>query len=65
MLNEWETKTWYEVAVWWPREGYGGVTSHATLPEAEAAANALLRLGYKDVHIRCVKTEMVSKVAKA
>jgi hypothetical protein len=45
---------YWQVAVWWPGEGYGGSTWFSTKELALAHIAELLKGGYKEVHLRHV-----------
>ena len=56
----WTTQHYFEVAAWWPGEGYGGPYRLDTIGLALAKRQQLLDLGYRNVHIREVTTRVFS-----
>jgi hypothetical protein len=48
----WTSKHYWEVAVYWPGDGYGGGTICHSAAEAEAERQRTLAQGYKNVHVR-------------
>ena len=60
----WHDDEYFEVAVYWPDSvdpfgGYGGGDRVETLKEAQAKAERLKELGYKNVHIRKVTVKRI------
>lgn len=47
----WKTASYFRVAAYWPTEGYGGISSFDTLPEAMAYRETMLGKGYRNVHV--------------
>jgi hypothetical protein len=61
MIGEraWGADHYWEVAAFWPGEGYGGTRSFDDEAGAMAWRDVLLAKGYKQVHVREVTTRVV------
>ena len=61
----WKSDAWYEVAIWWPKDGaYGGSERARTEEQARALKEQDERLHYNvpgisEVHIRKVTVEVI------
>jgi hypothetical protein len=52
------SEDYWQVAVWWPGEGYGGSSWFSTKELALADIAEKLRCGYKEVHLRHVVAQV-------